>query len=210
MAREQSTKKQLTSKQSLALRERIRAVCETHNTASFELCRAAYESYVSVVKVDDKYKFCWNVWGFTAWEDYVAKEMEIHLTTAYALKRVWEVFYVDLDGAWKPTHRLAITKMKLLAAGAPFIKLSRSNVESWLKRAKGMTCGELRAKIFGGVELKAFAVRLTQSQRDQVAKTLDEYRSFLGDETLTRGQILLRITNDWRKQVRPSLSAVAA
>src|SRR5690606_21495636 len=101
-----------------------------------ELCEAVADTETTVVRVNGKYVYCWALWGYTSWEDFLGKEMDLHLHTAYTLRNVWRLFGIELKGAWEPDLLLGITKMKLLT----YAPLTRKNVNTWLRKAKGMTC----------------------------------------------------------------------
>jgi hypothetical protein len=99
-----------------------------------ELCEAVWETECTVVKKNGEYIYCWALWGYTSWEDFLGKEMDLHLATAYALRNVWQLLGVDLKGAWNADLLLGPTKMKLLTH-AP---INRKNVNSWLRKAKAI------------------------------------------------------------------------
>lgn len=196
----------LSSKQAEALREKVRTVVETNKKEAIDLCMVVYETDVRVVAVNDEYRFCWELWGYKSWEEFLGKEMDLHITTAYCLKKVWEVFYVDLQGAWNTDLLLGITKMKILAAA----RLDHRNVESWLKKAKGMTCRELRAKVFGTEETYSFATHLTGSQMTMVKRILDQAKtSVTKGEKMSRGDLLVHIMREWRNSNAKPLRSVA-
>lgn len=194
MADEATKQPTLTSKQTEQFRAKIDSIVSSVRTAAMDLCWAAYESDVNMTRVDGELVFCWQTWGYSSWEEFVGKELDLHVTTAYAYKRIWEVFYVDLAGAWDTSMLLGITKMRHLTS-AP---LTKANVNAWLKRAKKHTCRELVALIYEREDIHSFAVPLTASQLKQVHRTLDQARSaFSKGEKMTRGQRLTAILREW-------------
>jgi hypothetical protein len=197
----------MTLKQAESLRERCKAVGAKHQSASIELCKVVWETEGAVVKVDGEYTYCWALWGFSSWEDYLGKELDLHLTTAYSLKNVWEVFYVELRGAWDESLLLGITKMKILASAG----LTRKNVESWLRKAQTMTCRKLRADVYGTEELHTLQLPLTGSQLSLVRGALDMAKTTVSNgEKMNRGELLTHIIRSWRDANRPKLRSAAA
>lgn len=205
MARPRKTKDaSLSIEQAALFREKIRSVVDANKKASIELCQLVYESDVNMVRVNGVLKYTWEVWGYSTWEEFLGREMDLHLRTGMGLKRVWEVFYVDLAGIWNEELLLGITKMRLLSMAG----LTAGNVEKWLKRAAGMNCRKLRATIFGNEETHSFKVTLTNSQLQQMRRTLDQLRSTLNHgEKLSRGELLVAMTRQWRDANKPLLSA---
>lgn len=201
-----TNQKTLSTKQADTLRERIKTVVTAHKHASIEVCRAVWEADTTMVRVDGELRFCWEVWGHKSFEDFLGKEMHLHLKTASGFKRVWDVFYVDLQGAWNTNLLLGITKMRLLTS----VKLTPKNVESWLRRADGMNCRELQAAVFGTEELYQFATALTGSQMTIVKNTLDRAKSTVNrGEKMSRGDLLVHIMRAWRDANKTQLRSVA-
>lgn len=196
----------LNARQTEQFHAKIAGIVETGKAATMQLCWAAYESDVNMTRVNGQLVFCWATWGHDSWEDFVGKEMDLHVTTALAYKRVWEVFYVNLEGAWSPDLLLGITKMRLLSMA----KLTKGNVTSWLKRAKKITCRELAALVQDREELHSFAVPLTASQMRLVRRTLDQAKdSFARGDRMSRGQVMTQIMREWaelKANVRPARS----
>jgi hypothetical protein len=211
MADELKTAAPLTSRQTEQFRDKINNIVGSGRAASMELCWAAYESDVNMTRVNGELVFCWSTWGYDSWEDFVGKELDLHVTTAYAYKRIWEVFYVDLAGCWDTGMLLGITKMRHLTS-AP---LTKSNVNTWLKRAKKLTCRELVAQIYDRDDTHSFAVPLTSSQLKLVHRAIEQGKtSFTRGEKMSRGQVLTAIMREWAElkgaaAPKPRLKAVA-
>lgn len=198
--------KTMTVKQIDSLHERVKTIVDENKRASIELCMAVWETNTSMVNVDGEYKYCWETWGHKSWEDFLGKEMHLHLNTAYRLSKVWETFYVDLQGAWDLSLLLGITKMKLLTA-AP---LTQRNVESWLRKAAAMNCRQLRAAVHNTEELHQFATQLTGSQMNAIKRALEQAKSsYTRGEKMGRGELLVHIVRDWANANKPSLRNVA-
>lgn len=194
MSDETTTTSTLTSKQTEQFHTKIESIVGNGRAAAMDLCWAAYESDVNMTRVDGELVFCWSTWGYTSWEEFVGKELDLHVTTAYAYKRIWEVFYVDLAGAWDTSMLLGITKMRHLTA-AP---LTKTNVNAWLRKAKRLTCRELVAQIYDRDQLHSFAVPLTASQMKQVHKVLEQAKTtFAKGESMSRGQVVAAIMREW-------------
>jgi len=194
-ATDNTTGKQLSPKKAAQFLEKIQTIVQAGREASMELCWAAYESDVSMTR-DSKGElvFCWKAWGYDSWEEFVGKELDLHVTTAYAYKKIWEVFYVELAGAWDVSLLLGITKMRHVSNVEG---LTKSNVTAWLKRAKKMTCRELVPLVYNQPEKFSFAVPLTARQMKTTKKALDQAKTVYGNEKMTRGEAITEILQEW-------------
>ena len=192
----------MTAKQADTLHDRIQAVVASSRSSSVDLCMAVWETYTSMVNVNGELKYCWETWGHKSWEDFLGKEMDLHLKTAQALARVYEIFYVDLQGSWDPNLLLGITKMRLLSS----VNLTPRNVESWLRKARNMNCRELRAAVHGTEELHQFQLSLTGSQITAIRRALDQAKSSVTKgEKMKRSELLVHIVRSWHNANRPAL-----
>lgn len=206
MAKTNKPKDNLSAAEATLFREKVRNVVDSNRGASIELCQLVYESDVTLVRVNGELKYCWEAWGYKSWEDFLGEEMDLHLQTAIRLKKVWEVFYVDLVGAWNPELLLGITKMRLLS----IVDLTPRNVEGWLKKAKKMNCRLLQAAVFETAVKHSFAVSLTGSQMTQIKRTLAHLRGTLNNgDKLSRGELLMAVCKQWRDANRIPLRSVA-
>src|SRR5688572_25339316 len=147
---------QLSVAQANHFREKINSVVEVGKKASIDTCQMVYETTVNMVRVDGDLKYCWQTWGYDSWEEFLGREMHLHLQTAYGLRKVWQVFYVDLVNDWNKDLLLGLTKMRLLTRAT----LTPRNVETWLKRAASMNCAKLLALVSDQEELHSFAVQM--------------------------------------------------
>lgn len=189
-----------TAKQADLLRQKILDVVDAHKKGSMDLCQAIYESDSTVVKIDGDYVPVWKVWGFKTWEDYIGKEVGMHITTAYCYRKVYSVFYDKLAGAWDTDLLLPVTKMKLLSSA----KLTKGNVNKWLKKAAGMTCRELAAAVYETEELRSLSLSVTNAQLKRANKCFDEARSlYTKGEEMTRGELLIQMLNEWHTMKNP-------
>lgn len=191
-----SKKEQLTKKQADVLRDRIDSATRTSAEATFHLCKLLYESFVCVVNTDGKWKFVWEYWGYKSWFDFVEIEIGVHKATAHVYKKIWEIFGIELAGAWDPTGVLPITKMRILSAA----DIDRRNIKSWLNKAKRMTCCELQAEVYGTEVLHTLSVQVSKRELQTINKALNTARSDYEDpQKVTRGELLLGIIKDWNK-----------
>lgn len=175
------------------LRKRLKDIVIANAQTCKDLYWAVYESDVQMVRNGSgQLEYCWKVWGYDTWEDYVGKELDMHVTTAYAFKKIWEVFWVDLAGAWDESLLLGVSKMRILTAAA----LTKQNVNKWLKKAATMNCRLLRAEVFGTEELKSFTAIVSASNLQRLNKIIDQGRNTFGED-LTRGEVLTNILKSW-------------
>jgi hypothetical protein len=73
-----------------------------------------------------------------------------------------------------------------------------------------MNCRQLRAHIFGADEIHSFAVTLTGNQLKQMKSTLDQLRESLSNgEKLSRGELLMAMSRQWREANKIPLRKVA-
>jgi len=185
----------LTKKQADALRTKIDSATRASAEAAFHLCELIYESYVSVVNTDQGWKFVWEYWGFKTWFDFVEIEVGMHETTANCYKKIWEVFGLELAGAWDYAEVLPITKMRILSAA----DINKRNVKSWLSKAKRMTCCELQAEVYGTEVLHTLSVSVSKRELQTINKALNAARSdYDNPQKVTRGELLLGIVKDWQ------------
>lgn len=192
---------EVSLKQADQLRHRCQTAWARHKTASMELCEAVWETECTVVKKDGDYVYCWALWGYKSWEEFLGKEMDLHLASAYLLRNVWQTFGIDLKGSWDSDLLLGITKMKLLTV-AP---LTRKNVNMWLRKAKSMTCKQLRAEVYGTEEIHTLQLPLTGSQLRQVRGALEFAKSAISNgEKMNRGELLAHIVSSWSARLRKS------
>jgi predicted DNA-binding ribbon-helix-helix protein len=196
--------KHLTQAQAATFRDKIQSVILAGRTTSIDLCQMVWESDVTMVRVNGDLKYCWQTWGYTSWEDFLGKEMDLHLKTAYGLRKVWQVFYVDLLNDWNKELLLGLTKMRLLTR----MKLTPTNVESKLRKARDMTCAKLLAMVSDQEERRSFAVKITATQMNSLVKSLELLRATLPKgETMTRGDLLVHMARMSREASSPRLRA---
>ena len=191
----------LTKRGADELRKKINGIVENTAKASMDVCWALYETERATVNIGGKVMFVFEAWGFKEWGDYVGHELHLHPTTAFAYRKVWEVFYVDLAGAWDKNLLLPITKMRTLTAA----NLTKKNVNAWLKKAAKMTCAQLVAEVYETEELKHFHVSLTKRQHASVNRSLLLAReTFPEGGDMPRGDVLFRIVDEWAALIKKS------
>lgn len=174
------------------LRTRIRTLAGTGAQNAMDLAQALHESYHGWAYVGGKQHYLYELWGYRTWEDFVGKEAGLRKTTAYSYVRVWQIFYVDLAGAWDVNDLLPFSKMRALSAAT----LTKNNVSGWLKKARNMTCGQLVAKVYGKPELHQMRVPTTSAQRAKINDALTIAGEAFGSD-LSRGDLLARIAGEW-------------
>ena len=191
----------LTKRGADELRKRISGIVENNAKSSMDVCWALYETERTTVYIAGQTMFVWEAWGYKEWGDFVGHEMHLRPTTAYAYRKVWEVFYVDLQGAWDVSLLLPITKMRILSAAY----LTKKNVNSWLKKGAKLTCAKLVAEVYETEELKHFSVSLTKRQHATLKRDLDFAREqFDGGDELPRGDVLFKIVSEWTTLAKKS------
>jgi len=186
--------KALTQRASNLLRQKVRDIVDRHTQGSMDLCWALYETDRTLVRVGGELVTVYEAWGFKDWNEFVGKEFGMYPTTAYNYLRVWETFYVDLAGAWTVGNLPGITKMLILCSLGS--KLTKKNVNSWLKKANGMTCRRLRAEVFGTDELHYFSTPVTGRDFKIVKKGIELGREAFGED-LSRGEVLAKMLKEW-------------
>lgn len=197
-----SQSKVLTERNAMSLRTKIQGIVDTYARSSSDICWALYETYYAETNVGGKPVAVYEAWGYKSWHEYVGLELGLHPTTAYALKRIWEVFYVRLAGSWDVGNLLPLTKMRILCAVE---RLDKRNVNSWLKRAKSMTCPQLVAEVYGTEELHTFSVSVTGKEMKALLKVIEDARGAFGDD-LPRGEVLVRVAAEWHAMLKNTSS----
>jgi len=185
----------LTNKQAEDLRKKVARVRATLAEAHIEMCETLYETFFNTVNDEDgKFVAVWKEWGFESWEDFVEEEVGMHKETGAAYRRVWEVFYIDLAGHWDEKHLVSITRMKTLC---PYV--TKRNVESWLKKAKTMSCCALNHAVRGDIgPYKTVSMSLTESEADELDAIVDVGRR---EWEGSRGAVLMEIMREWAKKI---------
>jgi len=198
---------QITATGAKALLDKVRFLVEANAQSNFDLCQLLYETDRSVVSIGGDVVFCYQTWGYKTWYDFVETEIGLHETTANAYRRVYEVFGVELAGAWDTGKPLPITKLKILTAAT----ITKSNARAWLRKAEKMTCCQLVAEVYGTEELKHFTASVTKRGLSDINRALDTARDSFGED-LPKGDLLVRMVNEWSNIRRKSkrLRAVAA
>ncbi len=185
---------EVSMKNAEALRNKCRSTYNRGKTLSMEQCEAVWETESTVVRVNGEFVYCWVLWGYTSWEDFLGKEMDLHLRTAYTLRNVWQLFGVELKGAWDADLLLGPTKMKLLT----YAPINRKNANSWLRKAKAMTCKALAAEVFDKDEKHTLQLELTNSQFRQVRGALEIAKSTISNgEKMKHGELIAHIVSAW-------------
>lgn len=185
----------ITPKQATTLRYQIQEVVRTTSRGTMDLCWACYEADTQMVRVGDKVDFVWKVWGYETWEEFAGCELGLHMTTAYAFRKVWEVFYIDLSGSWDEELLLPITKMRILSR-----VVTKDNVEGWLKKARTVNCRKLRALVYGEAEVRSFATTVSLADFDRIQRILERGKDFY--DGCSKGEALANILKEWESTHR--------
>ena len=186
----------LTVKQADTLRSRVQSATRASAEATFHLCELLHESFISVVNTNKGWKFVWEYWGYKTWFDFVEIEVGMHETTANSYKKIWEVFGIELNGAWDFADALPVTKMRILSAA----DINKRNVKAWLHKAARMTCCELQAEVYGTEVMHTLAVSVSKRELQTINKALKAARGdYENPKKVTRGELLLGIVKDWQQ-----------
>lgn len=180
------------------LREKAILLAGNHTKTAMELAEVLYNTYYGEVNYAGGNLQLWEAWGFKSWFDYVENELGIHQNTAAGYRRTYEVFEIKCAGEWDKKSGVSFTKMKALAR-----VVNKVNVNSWLKKAKTMSCCELEdavlASIYGkqksGVT-RHFSAFLTDRELIKINSILEVgYQKFPNCER--RGEVLTKILEEW-------------
>lgn len=162
-----------------------------------DVCWAVYETYIAQAVIGGREVPVWQAWGYDSWQAFVGIELGLHFTTAYGYRRIWETFYVKLAGSWDTKNLLPLTKMRILCAA----KMDKRNVNTWLRKAKTMTCSQLVAAVYGTEELHTFVASVTGSELTKLQAVIDEAREAFGND-LPRGEVLVKIAEEWHAMLK--------
>lgn len=205
--KEKADQQKLTQAKADALLERVKSVVAESAKSNFDLCQVLYETSRSVVSIGGNIVFAYETWGYKTWFDFVEAEVGLHEQSANAYVRVYEVFGVELAGAWDTGKPLPITKMRILTAA----NLTKTNVRGWIKKAESMTCCKLVSEIYGTAELAHFHASVSKRGLGDINRALQAARDSFGED-LPKGDLLVKALNEWsdyRKKHSKRLRAVA-
>lgn len=188
----------MTRKEAQGFLTKIERLVANRKKGSMDLCEVVYQVSYTTVSFGGDLLYLWQFWGHESWENFVGLVLGLHPTTAYVYRKVHEVFYVELEGAWDIGNLLPITKMRILAADRG---LNKRNVNTKLKRAAKKTCPQLVAEIYGVDELRHLSVSVSASEMKTIGRAIEKARkAFTADDTskrLPRGQVLARMAREW-------------
>lgn len=200
MKKSNEDKTQITAAKAEALLDKVRNVVAENAKSTFDLCQILYETDRAVVSVGGRIVFAYETWGYKTWFDFVETEVGLHEQSANAYRRVYEVFGVELAGAWDTGKPLPITKMRILTAA----NLTKANVRAWIKKAEKMTCCKLVAEIYGTAELAHFHASVSKRGLNEINRALAAARDDFGQD-LPKGDLLVKALSEWadiRKKTR--------
>ena len=185
----------LAKKEADALRKRTVDTNAIVTDAQFDLGEHLYNTYYETVK-DSEYGeiAVWSSWGYDSWEEYVEVELGLHWTTARKYRKVYEIFWVDLNGAWGVDELPeSMTKMITLTQ----VPLTKKNLNGWLTKARSLSCCGLQALASGEeTEWSNLNMRLTKSAATEVGSLLDKNKKTFN--VTSRGEVLLKILREWK------------
>jgi hypothetical protein len=159
------------------------------------MCEVLYDTFYDTVSTDDgKLVAVWSDWDHGSWEEFVEVEAGMHKETGAAYRRVWEVFYIELAGHWDEKHLVSITRLKTLAP-----HVTKRNVESWLKKAKTMSCCALNHAVRGDAgNYKTVSMSMTESEAAEFDAIVDVGRR---EWEGSRGSVVMEIIREWAKKI---------
>ena len=179
------------------LRQKIQSVVEAHSQGTLDIGWALWECDHTLIKVGGKLVPVWQSWGYANWNEFVGKEFDMYPKTAENYMRVWETFFIDLQGCWDANLRPGITKFNILCGA----DINKRNVNKWVKKACNTTCRKLRAEIYGEAELRCFSVDLSGRKFNTVKKAIQIGYEVFGED-LTRGEIVAKAFKEWMMSVK--------
>ncbi len=188
----------LNSKSADSLRQRAVDATSQATKSVVHLSGVLWETYHNDVMVGGLPTPLWEAWGHTTWFEYVEHELGIHQSTAAAYRRIHEIFEIELEGKWDKNLCASFTKMKALVR-----VVTKTNVNSWLKKAAKMGCCQLDEEInnalFGKVRVHAvhtFLTTVTKKELREINKVLAIARESF-PETERRGAVLVKVLEEW-------------
>lgn len=188
----------LTSRAADSLRHRAQEASK-HNTSSvLSLAAVLWQTFNNRVAVAGKEVSLHQAWGFNTWFEYVEHELGIHQTTAAAYRKIHEIFFIELSGAWQSelARPISYTKLKVLCR-----VVTKKNVNSWLKIAAKLSCCQLDVEVDRALgianagAIHTFSVPCTASEFNKLRKLVESARESFGDER--RGKVLLQMLEEW-------------
>jgi hypothetical protein len=188
----------LSGKKAEELRDKISEAVASGRKSSLGLAALIHESYISTTMVGKEVKFVYESWGYKTWPQFIRTEVGMFKATANNWRKVWRVFGIELKGSYDEEEILPITKMVILSN---YEKLSRGNVSKWLKKAKNMSCLDLRREVFNTERARSFSTSVTDSELKEINASIKVYRAQV-DDTRTKGEIISHILSDWRSKRR--------
>lgn len=198
-----------------SLRDRALAAARAETRVSIEYAEVLWATYNGAVTIGGSPIPVWEAWDYKSWNDYVERELEIHITPARAYVRMYQKFYIDLKGEWDEALLVSMTKMLALCK-----VVKKTNADYWLKRAAKMSCCELNEAInqaLYGLKRKgrnrAFLAMLTNKELSNVNAILEVAKVDF-PEAESRADLTLAIFEEWygfrkAKGNRDRLKAIA-
>lgn len=132
------------------------------------MCEAKHTQTQRWVKV-------WRLWGYITWHDFAERELQMHGSTAYRYKKVWQRFGIGLKGYMSDKNDLTVPMSKLVALCDI---VNDENVHEWIKRAMELSNNELVAEIkharTGKVDavLTRFGIMMSETQVKYINKVI--------------------------------------
>lgn len=168
---------------------------EQCTSALMVFASALWDTYYNDIIVDGEQIPLWQFWGYKSWYDYCERELGVHQTTASAYRKIHEVFEIELKGSWDKTLLVSFTKMKALSR-----VVTKSDVNSWLKKAGKLSCCELEEAITGKASHKQFTVVVTEKELKEINDIIEAANSAAGGPR--RAETLLQILGEWKSMSR--------
>ena len=187
----------LTEKKAAALKDRLDQALGEHKKNCLALAELLHDTYISTIVVGEQTKFVYETWGYKTWAQFVRTEVGMFKATAVNYRKVWRVFGIELQGTFAIEDVLPIGKMVLLTHA----ELTAKNVNSWLKKARTMSCLDLKKEIGGGPRIRNFSVAMSEADLRRINSAIRVYWDTV-DDTVTRAKVVASIMEDWKSKQR--------
>lgn len=194
---EREPKQTISKSQANSLRERAKACAKSSAEMAFQFGKVLYQVYYTDVNLGNKTIPVWKAWGFEDWFLYCECELHMHAATAHSYKNVYNVFGVELNGAWSKSDLLPISKMRAISRIA-----DKKNVKKWLKDAKKWSVCQTEEEVEYALtgkrkRMRSFAAKMTDANFREIKGVLKEAAELYDD--LDRGELMTELFRQWRK-----------
>lgn len=180
------------------LREKAMVLSALATKSALDFAEAIYEIYYCNVAVGGGELPAYKFFGYDTWGSYVEEELGLHITTAASYRRVHDVFMIQLKDNWDSSLVTSLTKFRSIVR-----VVDAKNVNSWLKKAKRLSCcaleEEVLEELYGKRKTGAhrhFLAMLTDWQLVKTNSILEiGFQEFPNCDS--RGEVLVKILEQW-------------